>query len=78
MNKALRWFIQLWIGIVILVNLAAIAGMLLHDGFWDGLSRVQDIYSPFNIFNWIMEVLLLSPALLAAWWLDRRKHSAAP
>lgn len=78
MNKALRWFIQLWIGIFILVNLAAIAGTFLHDGFWGCLSRLQDIYSPFNIFNWIMEVLLLSPALLAARWLDRRKHSAAP
>ncbi|NEK54590.1 hypothetical protein GUK36_35100 [Rhizobium leguminosarum] len=77
MNKALQWFIRLWIAVVILVNVAAIAGMLLHDGFWSGLSRVQGTYSPFNIFNWIMEVLLLSPAMLAAWWLDRRKQNAA-
>lgn len=76
MNKALHWFIRIWIAMVILVNVAAIAGMFLSDGFWGGLGRVQDTYSPFNIINWIMEVVLLAPALLAAWWLEKRKQRA--
>lgn len=74
MNKALQWFIGIWVTLAVLVNVVAIAGMSLHDGFWGGLSRLQDTYSPFNIFNWIMEVVLLSPSLLAAWWLERRKQ----
>lgn len=74
MNKALQWFIGIWVGIAVGVNVVSIAGMFMHDGFWGGLGRVQDTYSPFNIFNWIMEVLLLTPALLAAWWLEKRKQ----
>jgi hypothetical protein len=73
MNKVLQWFIGIWIVFAVLVNVVSIAGMFMHDGFWGGLGRMQDTYSPFNIFNWIMEVVLLSPALLAAWWLEQRK-----
>lgn len=78
MNKALQWFIRIWVSVVFLVNAAAIAGMFMHDGFWGGLSRMQDTYSPFNIFNWIMEVLLLSPALFAAWWFAKRNQHTTP
>jgi hypothetical protein len=78
MNVFLKWFINIWIGIAILVNLVSMAGMFMHDGFWGGLGRVQETYSPFNIVNWIMEVVLLSPALLAAWLLERRKSRAIP
>ncbi|MGV2137406.1 hypothetical protein ACQZ45_05435 [Agrobacterium sp. 16-2014-1-2a] len=77
MDKALHWFVRIWVGVVILVNLVAIAGMFMHDGFWGGVNRMQETYSPFNIFNWIMEVLLLSPALVAAWWLEKRKRETA-
>ncbi len=76
MNRALQWFIGIWGGMVLLVNVAAVAGMFAQDGFWDGLSHVQDTYSPFNILNWVFELVLLSPALVAAWWLDRRKQRA--
>lgn len=78
MNVFLKWFVNIWIGIAVLVNLVSIAGMFMHDGFWGGLGRVQHTYSPFNIVNWIMEVVLLSPALLAAWLLERRKSRAIP
>lgn len=49
----------------------------MHHGFWGGLGAVRDTYSPFNIVNWIMEVVLLTPALLATWWLVKRKQRAA-
>lgn len=76
MNTFLKWFIGLWVTVAIGINVVAIVGMFMHDGFWGGLGRVQHTYSPFNIFNWIMEVVLLSPALAAAWWLERRKQRA--
>jgi uncharacterized membrane protein len=76
MDVFLKRFISIWVGIAVLVNFVSIAGMFMHDGFWGGLGRVQDTYSPLNIFNWIMEVVLLSPALLAAWLLERRKSRA--
>ena len=74
MNRALKVFIGIWCAVAVCVNVIAIAGMFVHDGFWGGIGRMQDTYSPFNISNYIMEALLLSPALLAAWWLERRKQ----
>ncbi|TBB97187.1 hypothetical protein ELH39_07990 [Rhizobium ruizarguesonis] len=76
MNRALKIFISVWIAIAVIVNVVAIAGMFMHDGFWGGLARVQDTFSPFNIFNWIMEVILFAPAILASMWLERRKSRA--
>ena len=75
MDRVLRWFIKIWVGIAILVNVMAITGMFMKSGFWGGISQVQDTYSPFNLINWIMELALLSPALLALWWLERRKNA---
>ncbi|MUZ61429.1 hypothetical protein [Agrobacterium vitis] len=54
MNKALQWLIGIWVAIAALVNVVPIAGMFMHDGFWGSLGRVQDTYSPFNIFNRII------------------------
>lgn len=72
-DRALRWFIGIWVGLVLLLNVIAVAGIFLVSGFWEGVARVQDTYSPFNIINWVVEVVLLSPALVTAWWLERRK-----
>jgi hypothetical protein len=72
-DRALHWFIGIWVCLALFINILAVAGMFLASGFWDGLARVQDTYSPFNIGNFVMEIILLSPALIAAWWLERRK-----
>ena len=45
-------------------------------GIWGGVGRVQETFSPFNIINWVMEVALLSPALLVAWRLERCEQRA--
>jgi len=74
MDKALTWFIRIWIALAFGVNVVAIAGMFMASGFWEGLSRVQDTYSPFNIINYVMEVVLISPALAAFWWQERRRN----
>lgn len=44
---------------------------------WVGVAidRVADLYSPFNLINWLMEVVLISPALGAYAWLEQRRKS---
>jgi len=78
MDKALTWFIRLWLGLALLVNLAAVAGLMLTaPGFWAGLGRVAEIYSPFNVINYLAELALLSPALGAYLWREKRRARVA-
>lgn len=74
MDRALDWFIRIWIGFAILVNVLAIAGFFIADGFWGGLAAFADIYDPRNIWNVAAEVILLSPAFAAYWWKQRRQE----
>lgn len=75
MNRALTIFAYAWGGLVIATNLAAIAGMLMTaDTLWSGWSRVADTYSPFNIVNWLLNVLLLLPAIGALYWRNKRRE----
>jgi formate hydrogenlyase subunit 3/multisubunit Na+/H+ antiporter MnhD subunit len=76
MDKALEWFIKGWCALAILVNLVAIAGMFMANGFWGGLGQLQETFSPYNIVNYVMEIVLLSPALLAFWWQERRRAAS--
>lgn len=74
MDRALSWFVRGWVAIVIAVNVVAIVGLMIGaHGFWPGWQRVADIYSPFNVINWLMEVVLLLPAVGAYAWLQRRR-----
>jgi hypothetical protein len=75
MDTALRWFVRAWIAFFLLVNLAALTGLFLGaSSFWEGLSRVSDYYSPSNLGNWIIEIVLLSPAIGAQYWLTQRQR----
>jgi len=74
MNRFLSGFIITWGCFAFLVNVVAIIGLFIGaGGFWAGLWRVWDIYSPFNVWNWLGEVILISPAIGAAVWLERRE-----
>ena len=74
MNKALRIFVKVWIGVAILVNVIAVIAMLvLAESLWAGLNRFCHVYSPFNLWNWVAEVVLLSPAIGAELWLQKRQ-----
>lgn len=78
MDKALTWFIGIWIAFAAVLNLVAIAGLFLGaDNFWHGWLRVSEIYSPFNVINYAMEVALISPAIGAYIWLERRRKRVA-
>ena len=74
MDKALTWFINSWLALVVVANVAAVVGFFVGAAtFWDGLTRIKEVYSPFNFANFITEVLSLSPALGAMYWRDRRR-----
>lgn len=76
-DRLLTWFMIAWIGLVVLVNIAAIAGRFLTaESFGEAWSDVASWYSPFNVWNLLAEIIALSPALLAYWvrgWLRRRR-----
>ena len=74
MNKTLGIFVRVWIGFAVLVNIVAIIGLFIGaGGFWAGMGQVWEIYSPFNLINWIAEVVLISPAIGAEIWLQKRQ-----
>src|SRR5260370_42698813 len=74
MDNVLTWFINCWVALVVLANVASIVGSFVGAAtFWDGWKRIMETYSPFNVANFIMEVVSLSPALGAMYWRDRRR-----
>jgi hypothetical protein len=79
LDKALTWFANVWIGLIAVLNLIAIIGFVVAaPALWDSIAKVQEIYSPFNVWNWIAELVALSPAVGAIAWRDQRlKRSAA-
>jgi hypothetical protein len=78
MDKALTWFIRVWLVLVLLANVAAVVGFFLGTAtVWDGWMKVKETYSPFNIANFVMEMAVLSPALGAMYWRDRRRTAGA-
>lgn len=76
MDRALLWFVRVWVALAIAVNVIAVAGFFMGaHGFWDGWHQVAEIYSPFNVRNWLAEMVLLSPAIGAYAWLQRRRKN---
>jgi hypothetical protein len=75
-DKALRWFANVWIGLVVLVNVIAIGVVVIGaPTLWAGIASLAENYSPFNVTNWVVQLLALSPGLVAITWLHRRlKH----
>jgi hypothetical protein len=73
-NRALLSFAMIWGSLGLLLNIVAIVGLFIGaGGFWAGWLRVTEIYSPFNVINWLAEVALFSPAIGALYWLQRRQ-----
>ena len=69
MDKPLTWFIRIWIGAVVLLNIVGIVGILFSaPSFIAGWSQIAEIYSPFNLWTLGLNLVLLSPALVAWWW----------
>ena len=76
MDRTLTSFIWVWITLILVVNLFGIVGLFIGaDSTWQPLQKVKEIYSPFNVMNWLLELLILSPALVAYVWRERRRKS---
>lgn len=81
MDRSLTWFIWVWIAFAIAVNLAAFAGIVLvvtGDDIRSAWQWLAETYSPFNVITYVMELLLLLPAIGAYVLRERRraKHPA--
>jgi hypothetical protein len=78
MDRVLTIFIKLWIGLVALTNVAAIVGLMAGaTSFWAGVGRVQEMYSPFTLSTFLINVVLSSPAIGAYAWRERRRARAS-
>ena len=79
MDKVLTWFFWLWVTLAVLVNVVSILGLMMTaDDLAQGWQRVTDIYNPFNVVNFIAEVVLISPAVGAYLWREHRRKRRAP
>ncbi len=71
MDKILSVFIYIWVGVFVLLNLLGIAGEFYLKGFYGGLNYVQEIYSPFNVINYLFSLVCLLPAIIAYYWRNK-------
>ena len=74
MDRALIIFFYIWVGLFVLANLVGIIGQFYLHGFGGGISYIQEIYSPFNVINYIVTVVALSPAIGAYFWREKRRQ----
>jgi hypothetical protein len=56
---------------VVLLNLVACGGTFAQHGVVEGAGNIMSWYSPFNVASWIVNVVLLSPALICYWLMER-------
>lgn len=75
-DKILSWFINIWIGLIILLNVVNIISLFYFRGFMDGWSKMCEIYNPYNFTNVIFTLVTLAPAFLAIYIKERRKKKA--
>ena len=55
----LKWFAKIWTFLVGLSVFIGAAGILVFDGWF----KFTEVFSPFNIINYLVILLLLSPAI---------------
>jgi hypothetical protein len=72
-DAGLKWFTRIWMGLVMLLNIAGIVGYAITtESIWDFVSWVQETYSPFNLWTHGLNVILVSPAILTYFWRKKR------
>lgn len=78
LDRALGWFINGWIALVVLLTFMSFAGTIISaPTIWNGLGAVADELSPYDLKYYFTMALLLSPAILATWWRDRRREKSS-
>ncbi|MCB1784493.1 MAG: hypothetical protein KDI13_10935 [Alphaproteobacteria bacterium] len=70
--KILKAFRAIWLSAFVILIVISIIGMFLGaDSFLEGWQKVQYIFSPFNVVNYIVMLITLSPAILAHHWIEK-------
>ena len=77
MQRFLHVFVRVWLGLVIGANVLGIVGAFVGASSpLEAISTVLAWYSPFNLWTWGLNLVLLSPAL-GAYLLAERLESKA-
>ena len=72
-DEALTSFANAWIALIVVLNFICIIGLVVSvPTLWTGIAKLSAFYSPLNGWNWIAELVALSPAFGAIAWRDRR------
>lgn len=70
--RFLRGFARIWCCLIVAIFILSVAGI-----WWkDGIGKVFDVLSPFNVVNYIVTVVLLLPAIGASIFADRLSKRA--
>jgi hypothetical protein len=48
-------------------------GIFIENGAWDGFKKMQELYSPFNILNYVLTVAVFSPAIVCYFLFEHLK-----
>lgn len=66
LSKFFKIFATIWIYLFGIVVLLSIVGFFITaSSFIAGWQKVTEVFSPFNVTNFIVTIILLSPALVA-------------
>lgn len=76
-QKFAWWFERVWLGLVLAINLAAIAGSFIGVSLVEGATKVQKMYDPFSggMGTIIINAVLLAPVVGVRAIADRRRAS---
>jgi hypothetical protein len=77
MDRALTIFIYVWGGLIVLANVLGIIAQFWFHGLGGGISYIQEVYSPFNVTNYAVTLVMLSPAIGAYYWRENRREKRA-
>ena len=62
--KMLKWFAKIWSCLVILSVFIGIIGIFITaPNFYEGWSKFTEVFSPFNLLNYLIILILISPAI---------------
>lgn len=71
--KILKWFAKIWGFLIVSSVFVGAIGILIFDGWL----KLTEVFSPFNLVNWIMIIILFSPAI-GAFYLSEYLSSKEP
>ena len=76
MDKFLKWFIRIWVALIILLHLFTfIAFYIRNQSFWETVIYILGSFSPFDGKTLLGVIILFSPAIGAYYWRIKRTRS---